>query len=160
MAKRLAAVETELLAEEAEQRAMRMEAQAAKEAAKEAAAAAMEAALLEEEAALTAKEVAKLEVTAEAEAPPAAPAAPTPTVPTHSVHVAGSDGARTLTLLIELPGVRGMGEMSVELAEREIVLSGGGYSLRESLPFAVDSSRATAKFAKKTSTLKMSAPEM
>ena len=60
----------------------------------------------------------------------------------------------------ELPGVRGMGEMSVELAEREIVLSGGGYSLRESLPFAVDSSRATAKFAKKTSTLKMSAPEM
>ena len=121
----------------------------------------MEAALLEEEAALTAKEVAKLEVTAEAEAaPPVAPAASTPTVPTHSVHVAGSDGARTLTLLIELPGVRGMGEMSVELAEREIVLSGGGYSLRESLPFAVDSSRATAKFAKKTSTLKMSAPEM
>ena len=99
-------------------------------------------------------------MTAEAEAPPAAPAAATPTVPTHSVHVAGSDGARTLTLLIELPGVRGMGEMSVELAEREIVLSGGGYSLRESLPFAVDSSRATAKFAKKTSTLKMSAPEM
>ena len=40
------------------------------------------------------------------------------------------------------------------------LLSGGGYSLRESLPFAVDSSRATAKFAKKTSTLKMSAPEM
>ena len=37
VAKRLAAVETELLAEEAEQRAMRMEAQAAKEAAKEAA---------------------------------------------------------------------------------------------------------------------------
>ena len=64
-------------------------------------------------------------------------------------------------------------DMIVDVAERHLVgrrpfdiesfwrrSYGGGYSLRESLPFAVDSSRATAKFAKKTSTLKMSAPEM
>ena len=102
----------------------------------------MEAALLEEEAALTAKEVAKLEVTAEAERRPrrrrrrrrrcrriASRSRP------EGAHADAAD---------QLPGVRGIGEMSVELAEREIVLSGGGYSLRESLPFAVDSSRATA----------------
>lgn len=81
-------------------------------------------------------------------------------VPKHrfSVRKEASE-VRTLEIAIELPGVLAFKELTLELSQRRILLTGCGWLLDEALPFEVDSEKTAAKFSKKSQLLRVTAPE-
>ena len=76
------------------------------------------------------------------------------TMPEHSVSVV--DGR--LQIIIQLPQVSSVAEVEVDLSRQQLKLSSSKYALAINFPQAIDDSASTAKFVKKTSTLKISAP--
>ena len=73
--------------------------------------------------------------------------------------MSGAAPARAVSVQIALPGVQKISELELEISSTEIVLSGGGFALKHSLPFAVDESLAAAKFSSKAGSLRVKAPE-
>jgi len=59
--------------------------------------------------------------------------------------------------VVELPGVKGMRELDVEMSATRLQLSGGGYALDLPLPAAVNIEHTSARFSTKTSQLKVTA---
>lgn len=98
-----------------------------------------------------------------ADGPPpkgAAAAADTPAIsstPRHSVSLKGGAGEQSVVVVVELPGVRGMRELDVEMSATRLQLSGGGYALDLPLPAAVNIEHTSARFSTKTSQLKVTA---
>ena len=66
---------------------------------------------------------------------------------------------RTLTLHVSLPGVRSLGDITLEISNTSVHVHGAGYALDETLPFTVDSGAASAKFSAKQAVLRVKAPE-
>jgi len=73
--------------------------------------------------------------------------------------VAGDSPSRSLTLNVSLPGVCTLADITLEISNTSVHVHGAGYSLDESLPFAVDSAQAVAKFSSKHSMLRVKASE-
>ena len=86
-------------------------------------------------------------------------ASPKPVTPRHSINVRGELQRREAVVLVDLPGVRGMRELNVDLSVRTIQISGPGYELRAELPLHADVARASAKFSTKSSQLRVVVPE-
>ena len=81
------------------------------------------------------------------------------TVPEATVSVDGEAHHRAVTVRIALPGVTSIGQMSVEISESDIHVSGCGYSFDQRLPFTVNADEASAKFSRKDSSLRVRATE-
>ena len=79
--------------------------------------------------------------------------------PKVEVAVVGEAPSRSLTLNVSLPGVRTLSDISLEISNTSVHVHGAGYALDEALPFAVDSSSASAKFSSKASMLRVKATE-
>ena len=62
-------------------------------------------------------------------------------------------------MLVDLPGVRGMRELNVDLSVSTIQVSGPGFELQAELPLHADVARASAKFSIKLSQLRVVVPE-
>jgi HSP20 family molecular chaperone IbpA len=77
--------------------------------------------------------------------------------PRHSVTLKGGVGEQSVVVIVELPGVKGMRELDVEMSATRLLLSGGGYALDLPLPAAVDIEHSSARFSTKTSQLKVTA---
>jgi len=77
----------------------------------------------------------------------------------HSTISNSEAGGRQLELLVELPGVTAFKELTLELSANRIELSGSGYFLNATLPITVDSEKTSARFSKKSQTLKIFAQE-
>jgi HSP20 family molecular chaperone IbpA len=75
--------------------------------------------------------------------------------PRHSVSMKGGVGEQSVVVVVDLPGVKGMRELNVEMSATRLQLSGGGYALDLPLPAAVDIEHTSAKFSTKTSQLKV-----
>ena len=79
--------------------------------------------------------------------------------PKVEVAVVGEAPSRSLTLNVSLPGVRTLADITLEISNTSVHVHGAGYALNEALPFAVDSSSASAKFSSKASMLRVKATE-
>jgi hypothetical protein len=73
--------------------------------------------------------------------------------------VSGESPGRSLTLNVSLPGVRTLADITLEISNTSVHLSGAGYHLDEMLPFSIDSAAALAKFSAKAAVLRVKAPE-
>lgn len=92
---------------------------------------------------------------------PPAPAAAAGKVPVHEVSVVtdAAGGGRSVSILVELPEVQKLAQISLELSEGGIKLDGCGYALDAPLPLRIDPDRAAAKFSAKSQRLKITVPE-
>ena len=79
--------------------------------------------------------------------------------PKVDVSVNGEKPGRSLTLNVNLPGVRTLNDITLEISNSSVHVSGAGFLLDETLPFAVDSDAASAKFSAKAGVLRVRAPE-
>ena len=73
--------------------------------------------------------------------------------------VNGESPGRSLTLNVSLPGVATLGDITLEISNTSVHVSGAGYCLDETLPFTVDSGAASAKFSAKAAMLRVKASE-
>lgn len=75
-------------------------------------------------------------------------------IPTYSI----SSNEGNLTIAVELPLEENATNVNAELSKKEFELNSSHYSMKIELAAQVDDSKSTAKFVKKTKTLKISAP--